>query len=36
MTPSDFFHHNPGSGSGAGFVLSFQEDAIGIRPRDVG
>ena len=35
MLPSDFFHRNPGSGSGAGFVLSFQEDAIGIRLRDV-
>ncbi len=31
MRPSDFFHRNPGSGSGAGFVLSFQEDTIGIR-----
>jgi hypothetical protein len=29
--PGDFFHRNPGSGPGAGFVLSFQEDAIGIR-----
>ena len=27
MVPSDFFHRN--------VVLSFQEDAIGIRPRDV-
>src|SRR5207249_8057980 len=27
MLPSDFFHHN--------VVLSFQEDAIGIRLRDV-
>jgi predicted TIM-barrel fold metal-dependent hydrolase len=27
MLPSDFFHRN--------VVLSFQEDAIGIRPRDV-
>src|SRR5207237_9424099 len=35
MLPSDFFRRNPGSGSGAGFVLSFQEDAIGIRLRDV-
>ena len=35
MRPSDFFRRNPGSGSGAGFVLSSQEDAIGIRLRDV-
>jgi hypothetical protein len=35
MRPSDFFRRNPGSGSGAGFVLSFQEDGIGIRLRDV-
>src|SRR5438094_10474590 len=35
MLPSDFFRRNPGSGSGAGFVLSFREDAIGIRLRDV-
>ena len=35
MLPSDFFRRNPGSGSGAGFVMSFQEDAIGIRLRDV-
>src|SRR5206468_8968811 len=35
MLPSDFFRRNPGSGSGAGFVLSFQEDAIGSRLRDV-
>jgi len=35
ILPSDFFRRNPGSGSGAGFVLSFQEDSIGIRLRDV-
>ena len=35
MLPSDFFRRNPGSGSGGGFVLSFQEDAIGIRLRNV-
>ena len=35
MLPSDFFRRNPGSGSGAGFVLSLPEDAIGIRRRDV-
>src|SRR5215472_18535150 len=31
MTHRDFFRRNPGSGSGAGFVLIFQEDRIGIR-----
>src|SRR5262249_44456675 len=31
MLPSDFFRRNPGSESGAGFVLSFQVYAIGIR-----